>query len=110
MEEAEHAWFRTIGLRIVEHRSDGSVLGWPRVRASCSFEAPAFYDDLLDIDVEVVRRGRKSLTLEFQFHREGELLATGELVTVCCLLLGKGVFEPIEIPAAVLEKIPGPDE
>ena len=56
MEEAEHELFRSLGFKIVENQPDGSVVGWPRVRASCSFEAPAFYDDLIEIDpAEILR-------------------------------------------------------
>src|SRR6516164_335429 len=35
MEEAEHEMFRSLGFKIVEKQPDGSVLGWPRVQASC---------------------------------------------------------------------------
>lgn len=30
MEEAEHAFFRSLGLRIMQSQPDGSVIGWPR--------------------------------------------------------------------------------
>src|SRR5258707_11012424 len=63
MEEAEHEMFRSLGFKIVENQPDGSVVGWPRVRASCSFEAPAGYDELIDIDITVARVGVKSLTM-----------------------------------------------
>src|SRR5262245_45133189 len=69
MEETEHAYFRTLGFKIVEKQPDGTVIGWPRVRATCSFETPAFYDDLLDIDLTITRRGVKSLTMAFVFRR-----------------------------------------
>ena len=82
MEEAEHEMFRRLGFKIVENLPDGSVVGWPRVRASCSFEAPAYYDDLVDIDITVTRVGVKSLTMSFQFRRGDLQLAIGELKTV----------------------------
>ncbi len=69
MEEAEHEMFRSLGEKIVENQPDGSVVGWPRVRASCSFEAPAYYDDLIAIDIYITRVGVKSLTMSFKFRR-----------------------------------------
>src|SRR5579872_2998419 len=84
MEEAEHEMFRSLGEKIVENQPDGSVVGWPRVRASCTFEAPAYYDDLIEIDVFVNRVGVKSLTMSFKFRREQEQIANGELKTVFC--------------------------
>src|SRR5262249_37563581 len=68
MEEAEHEFFRSLDLKILEELPDGTVVGWPRVRAACSFEAPAFYDDLIEIDLEVARVGARSLTMSFRFR------------------------------------------
>lgn len=105
MEEAEHEMFRSLGYKIVEDQADGSVVGWPRVRASCSFEAPAYYDDVIDIDITIARIGVKSLTMTFHFRR-GELrLATGELKTVFCRFEHGGKFKSIEIPAGLAEKL-----
>ena len=98
MEETEHAYFRSLGLRIIEPQADGTVIGWPRVRAQCSFEAPAYYDDVLEIDLTLTRRGVKSLTMNFVFRREGQRIAAGELKTACCLCKPGGKLESIEIP------------
>ena len=98
MEEAEHAFLRSRGLRIKEEQADGSVLGWPRVRGTCSFENPAYYDDELDVEVRVERVGVKSLTLSFTIRRGTEKIAAGELKTVCCRFGASGSFESVEIP------------
>lgn len=100
MEEAEHEMFRSMGFKIVEDQPDGSVVGWPRVRASCNFEAPAYYDDLVEIDIFITRVGVKSLTMTFHFRRGEQRLATGELKTVFCRFSRDGKFTSIEIPAA----------
>jgi len=99
MEETEHEFFRTLGMKIVEKQPDGTVIGWPRVRASCSFEAPARYDELLEIDLDITRMGVKSLSMNFTFRRGETLLARGELKTVCCLHDVDGTFRSVEIPA-----------
>jgi YbgC/YbaW family acyl-CoA thioester hydrolase len=107
MEEAEHEMFRSLGLKIVEDEPDGSVVGWPRVRCSCSFEAPAYYDDLVEVDVTISRVGAKSLTMSFVFRRGQTRLATGDLKTVFCRFQGAGEFESIEIPASAAAKLTG---
>ena len=98
MEEAEHEMFRSLGLKIVERLPDGTVVGWPRVRCSCSFEAPAYYEDLVEVDVTIARLGVKSLTMSFVFRRGDTRLATGDLKTVFCRFRGAGRFESIAIP------------
>lgn len=105
MEEAEHEMFRSLGVKIVENQSDGSVVGWPRVRCSCSFEAPAYYDDLVDVDVTITRVGVKSLSMSFLFRRGATRLATGDLKTVFCRFHGVGKFESIAIPPEYTAKL-----
>ncbi len=72
MEQAEHDFFRSLGFSIMETQADGTVLGWPRVSAKCSFEAPAFYQDVLEIRLIVERIGVKSLTINYEFWREDQ--------------------------------------
>jgi acyl-CoA thioester hydrolase len=105
MEEAEHEFFRSLGLRITEELPDGTTVGWPRVRASCSFEAPALYDDLIELDVSIDRIGVRSLTMKFHIRRGEKCLARGELKTVFCRCAEGGQLESIDIPAEVAEKL-----
>ncbi|MCY2962565.1 MAG: thioesterase family protein [Planctomycetota bacterium] len=105
MEEAEHAFLRSKGLGIKEDQPDGTVLGWPRVRGTCSFEQPAYYEDELDIEVRIDRLGVKSLTLSFTILRDGSRIAVGELKTVCCRFGAAGKFESVEIPPHWLDKL-----
>ncbi len=105
MEEAEHEYFRSLGLKIMDHRPDGTAVGWPRVRASCTFESPALYDDLIDIDVNIVRVGVRSLTLAFRFRRGDKRLANGEVKTVFCNCAAGGKFESADIPPEYASKL-----
>ena len=105
MEEAEHEMFRSLDAKIVENQPDGLVVGWPRVRASCSFEAPAYYDDLIAIDIWITRIGVKLLTMSFKFRRGEIQIASGELKTVFCRFQRDGKFESIPIPAAFTDKL-----
>ncbi|MBS0263574.1 MAG: acyl-CoA thioesterase [Planctomycetes bacterium] len=104
MEEAEHEYFRSLGLKIMDTRPDGTAVGWPRVRATCTFESPAFYDDLVEVDVNIVRVGVRSLTLAFRFRRGQQQLAHGEVKTVFCTCATGGKFESADIPPEIAAK------
>jgi YbgC/YbaW family acyl-CoA thioester hydrolase len=109
MEEAEHAFFRSLGRSIMERQPDGSIHGWPRVAASCSFKAPAHYEDLIEVRVIVERIGVKSLTMRYEFFRGETPLAKGSMKIVCCVFRTGTPMESIPIPpefAAVLEEDP----
>lgn len=98
MEQAEHEFFRSLGFSIMQATEDGGIVGWPRVAASCSFEAPAFFEDVLEITLTVRKKSAKSLTLGFEFYREGTRIAVGEMQTVCCYLAPGDRMRSIPIP------------
>jgi YbgC/YbaW family acyl-CoA thioester hydrolase len=107
MEEAEHAFFRSLGFKLLQDQSEGDALGWPRVETSCQYEAPAYYDDLLEIDLDVVRIGARSLTMSFTFRRGEARIAAGEVTTVCCTHDAAGKLRSIDIPQKYREAIGG---
>ena len=98
MEQAEHDYFRSLGLSIVTQTPDGGTIGWPRVMAKCRFEAPAKYDDLIELRLTVVRRGVKSLTYSCEFWCGETRLAIGDMKTVSCTLKPGEKLQSIEIP------------
>lgn len=105
MEEAEHGYLRSIGLSVMMTLPDGTVIGWPRVRSSCNYMAPARYQDEIEIHVNVSRKGVKSLTLDFEFWRAGTQLAKGSLKTVCCIIAHGEELKSIPIPPEMDAKI-----
>ena len=112
MEEAEHAFLRAAGLSVMEHKSDGTILGWPRVSAKCGFKSPAFFGDTLEIEVSVQRIGVKSLTLDYTFTRDdgsddGEptLIAEGTMKTVACTFTPDRTMTSVPVPDAFLGRI-----
>jgi YbgC/YbaW family acyl-CoA thioester hydrolase len=105
MEEAEHEFFRSLGLSISSPQADGSVISWPRVAASCSFDAPAFFEDVLEIELTVARIGTRSLTLHFEFRRGDTLIATGEIKTVCCRWKPGDPLQSVAIPPEYRSKL-----
>ncbi len=85
MEDAEHAFFRSLGLSVHTTGDDGSFRGFPRVHASADFLAPLRFEDEVLVRVFVSSLGRSSVRWRFEVLRcEGDLLcARGETVTVC---------------------------
>lgn len=105
MEQAEHEFFRSLDLTIVNHRPDGQTFGWPRVNCSCRFEAPARYNDILTVKLYVQRIGVKSLTFEVHIFKDDVRLARGIMKTVCCVVTGGQPLQSVEIPDEYLERI-----
>lgn len=98
METAEHEFLRSLGTGV--HREhEGRVIGWPRVAASCDYRAPARFGDLLEIHVDVLRKGDRSMTYGFRIERDGILLAEGRMTAVCCLVDGDDGPRATAIPA-----------
>lgn len=99
MEEAEHAFLRSLGTSVVTHDEHGTI-SWPRVSTRCDFHCAARFEDLLEIEVTVERIGRSSITYTFQFLHDARLVASGSITAVHCRLA------PGQPPAAC----PIPDE
>src|SRR5687767_14971748 len=83
MEQAEHELLRSVGLSVVTHDATGKI-SWPRVAANCDFQAAARFEDVLQIEVQILRLGKKSITYAHRFLRDGQVLATGHVTAVCC--------------------------
>ena len=109
MEEAEHAFLRSVGLSVMEHEPDGTILGWPRVSAKCGFKSPAYFGDTLNVEVSVQRIGVKSLTLDYTFTRDDgggrTLVAEGTMKTVACTFAPDRTMTSVPVPEAFLGRI-----
>lgn len=98
MEQAEHEFFRSLGLSIVRQLPDGSTIGWPRVSTQCRYESPAHYEDIIDVNLVVRRIGVKSLTFDVAFKTGDRSVARGSMKTVCCIVRPGQPLESLEIP------------
>lgn len=105
MEQAEHEFFRSLGLKIVNPQPDGSTIGWPRVTAQCRFESPAYYEDVLEIQLMVQRIGVKSLTYEVVFSCGDRIIARGSLKTVSCRMQHGEPLQSVPIPREYLDQL-----
>ena len=105
MEMAEHEFFRSLGLKIHGTLPDGTIFGWPRVSASCSFHAPARYDEEIEVCLTVLRRTARSLTTGYEIRRGDTVLATGEMKTAYCLIPTDGQLESADMPPEFTERL-----
>jgi acyl-CoA thioester hydrolase len=108
METAEHEFFRSLGLKIHGTLPDGTVFGWPRVSATCSFLSPAYYEDEVEIRMTVLRRTHRSLTIAYEFWRDGVELAKGEMKTAYCVFPEGGKLASAEMPDEYYQKLSPP--
>lgn len=114
MEQAEHELLRSVGLSVVmpDALISGEVvpekaakISWPRVSAKCDYQAPARFEELLDIEVRISRLGKSSATYQHRFTRAGTLLATGEITAVCCRVREGAPPQSMIIPETIAKKL-----
>jgi acyl-CoA thioester hydrolase len=103
MEEAEHAYFRSVGLSVRTEYQDMEI-GWPRVSTTCEFFVPARFEDQIQLKVRITKIGEKSITWEIEFTRDDTRLALGKATTVCCTLTDSGL-KSIPIPPEIRLKL-----
>ena len=104
MEQAEHALLRELGTSVVSEQ-DEVMVSWPRVSAHCDFKQAVRFEDLLTITLEVSRLGTSSVTYQCSFHRDDQLIATGQVVSVCCQFVAGQPPQSIAIPPGLAKKL-----
>lgn len=103
MEDAEHAYLRSLGLSV--HRDIGDdMAGFPRVSAQCDYRRPLRFEDVFCIALHVQAKTDKSVTYGFTFTRDGEPdpIATGTLKVVYAIKpAGAGKFSAASLPTEI---------
>lgn len=69
MENAEHAFFRSLGFTIHGHES-GTTIGWPRVNAACEFLRPLRFEEVVEIQLLVAEVRTRSIRYVFRFWKD----------------------------------------
>jgi len=105
MEEVEHAFFRSIGMSVIQEH-EGVVLSWPRVLTSCEYFAPARFEDEIELHLQITDLTEKSMTHEVLFHLQGRRIARGRTKAVCCQMEDH-TFRSVPIPPAIRAKLAG---
>ena len=125
MESAEHEFLRELGIRVVDNAPEDEELlrrelasdegigrelevSWPRVSVSADYKAAVRFGDTLDIFIAVAERGSSSITYRFRFENSGNLVATGTVVVVRCLMRHGMKPLPVTIPAGIAERMLAP--
>jgi len=100
-EFARSELLRAHGRSYREMEAEG--LSLPVVEATCRYVAPARYEDVLLVGIEVPAVTRVTLTFRYQVTREGEsdVLCTGTTLHAC---LGKG-GRPARLPEWVASMV-----
>ena len=104
METAEHAFLRSLGTSVSTEWA-GDKIGWPRVAAACEYLSPLRFEESVEIQLRVEKKGTKSLTYAFSFVRDGETVARGSLTTVCCVTNPGEKLRAIPIPDFIASQI-----
>ncbi len=110
MERAEHAFFRSLGLSVVdrpEHAPKEERVGWPRVSAACDYLAPLLFED--EVEVELLVEEVRSRSMRYLFRvrkKDGTLAAEGRIAAVCVRknAAGDGMVA-VEIPERIRSKV-----
>jgi acyl-CoA thioester hydrolase len=104
MESAETEFLRSLGMS-VKMGWEGTMLGFPRVSAACDYKSPAFFEDIVEIAVTILKIGTKSITYAFEFSRDGVFLAKGQVTSVCCREGPGQQLEAVAIPDSLRAKL-----
>ena len=104
MEEAEHAFLRSVGLGVISE-SDGKKISFPRVNANCDYQRAIKFEQEIDIEVSIERLGSRSITYSHQFKHEQDTIAIGSITAVCCFIEHGQAPVSIEIPDLFRQKI-----
>ena len=121
MESAEHALLRSLELSVMpaanrpklatlNHASHSQAsetfdqFSWPRVKVSIDYTGPAYFEDILQIHVKILRLGRSSVSYDFVVQHQQSIeqpalpVAHGSFTTVCCKIKHQQPPESVEIP------------
>ena len=115
MENAEHAFFRSLGFTVHGHET-GTTIGWPRVNAACEFFKPLRFEEVVEIQLLVAEVRARSIRYAFRFWKteDGQRIeiARGTVTAVCATVnKATGKLGATEIPEAIRASItPAPAE
>ncbi len=109
METAEHGFFRSMGYSVVLSRN-GLEVSLPRVHAECDYLAPLRFEDEVQVQLLVEKKGSRSLTYQYHFHKvngreQTQLVARGRVTVVCVTKEKDGSLKAVPFPKVLAERI-----
>ncbi len=110
MEACEAGFYRSLELPLISF-VPGSVVGWPRVSASCTYKAPLRFNDTVEVRLLIKEVRTRAVIYLFQFRQvvdgrvQPAIMAQGEIAAVCVTAdaAGKMIAQPI--PADVRARL-----
>lgn len=97
MENAEHAFFRSLGLSVFTPQGEMTIT-WPRVSCSFEYKKPITFDDIIDIYIKIEHVGNKSLKYIATIKNNSHICAIGRSTIVCCSYDKENGLKSISIP------------
>ena len=104
MEEAEHAFLRNLGLDVFLLDNE-TAFSFPRVAAKCDYRSPIRFGELVDVETNIERIGKSSVTYQFLFRRDKTVIAEGRVTAACCELTEAEAPRAVAIPENVRAKL-----
>ena len=104
MEEIEHEFLRHCGESVMQ-ADGGGFVSWPRVHTSCDYQSAVKFEDLVDVELSVVKLGTSSITYQFAFRCQGRHVARGKVVAVCCRIESNQPPQTTPIPDGFRQKL-----
>jgi acyl-CoA thioester hydrolase len=98
MEEAEHALWREVGLKIATPQEE---VGYPRLAASFEYHAALRFDEEFDVVIRIVAITRRTLRYQCLVTRGETRIATGSLTIACVRRRPGELLEAVDIPPEV---------
>ncbi len=123
VEAAEHEFLRSLGIAVlvnpvaskdvvsktVGDEAEPPAVTWPRVAASCDYRSAARFEDILEIEVTVLRLGKTSVQYGFRIFRldadKTTEIAQAQMTAVCCMIEPGGHLTKTPIPESVRERL-----
>jgi acyl-CoA thioester hydrolase len=73
---------------------------FPVAEVWCKYRRPTFYEDLLDVEIQVTQLGLARIRFGYHIRRDGELIVEGHTLHACVDVQGKPVRIPEPLRAA----------
>lgn len=110
MEQAEHAFLRSVGLQVIDQPADPAYperekISWPRVRVEADFAGVARFEDVLSIEVSLLRLGQKSVSYRFRLSIDARPVAFGSITAACCQVIPGGALRAVPIPEFIRQRL-----
>jgi acyl-CoA thioester hydrolase len=100
MEEAEHAFWRSLGMSVAERDSE---IGWPRVAATFDYLRPLRFED--DVVLRIDAMTKKTIRYACELTKAGQPIGSGTLTVVCVRKRADEPMKAVEIPAEIVARL-----